>query len=266
MRASRSVVLAAVLVACAGLGGCSGERRDWRSAEAADTVEGYGEFLGKHAEGELAAKARQRRDQLVEERDWQAAGTSDTLEAYQQFLGRHPQGKWAEEARIRIESFSMAEPPSGPVAMPGERATVEAPVADVAATAKPAPVPPMGAVPPARDAPAPAASAQRPRSAGMQPARQNPRTLGPAPAEGGFGVQLGAFSDEAKARAEWQRLAGRFPRELGALRPRYAGAQTSAGKLVRLQVGVADEARARSLCGSLKGAGQGCVVVLPVRN
>lgn len=265
MRASRSVVLAAVLVACAGLGGCSGERRDWRSAEAADTVEAYGDFLGKHPEGELAAKARQRRDQLVEERDWQAAGTSDTLEAYQQFLGRHPQGKWAEEARIRIESFSVAEPPPGSVTMPGERATVEAPVAEVAATAKPAPAP-IGAAPPARDAPKPVASTPMPRAAGMRPARQIPRTLGPAPAEGGFGVQLGAFSDEAKARAEWQRLSGRFPRELGALTPRYAGAQTSVGKLVRLQVGVTDEARARSLCGTLKGAGQGCVVVLPVRR
>ena len=33
--------------------GCSREQQDWRSAEAADTVESYGQFIERHPESEL---------------------------------------------------------------------------------------------------------------------------------------------------------------------------------------------------------------------
>lgn len=243
MRTSRSITLAAMLIASAALAACSRERQDWQSAEAADTVEAYGEFLGKHPEGELAAKARQRRDQLAEERDWQKTGSADTLEAYQGFLSRHPQGKWADEARIRIESFSVAESPPGPAATPGN-----APEAT-----------PEAAAPKARPAGVQAAPARR--GVTKAPAAHE-ASESPGPVSTGVGAQLGAFSDEAKARSEWQRLTRRFPRELDGLTPRFVSAQTGAGRVVRLQVGVADEAHARSLCAALKTAGQGCMVVL----
>ena len=91
------------------LTGCSREQQDWRSAEAADTIDGYGQFIQRHPESELVTQARTRVAQLGEDRDWQHAGSADTVEAYRDFLTQHPNGKWAQEARIRIENFSLGE-------------------------------------------------------------------------------------------------------------------------------------------------------------
>jgi hypothetical protein len=89
--------------------GCSREQQDWRSAEAADSIEGYGRFIQRHPESELATQARTRVAQLGEDRDWQHAGSADTVDAYRDFIAQHPNGKWAQEARIRIENFSIGE-------------------------------------------------------------------------------------------------------------------------------------------------------------
>ena len=94
---------------------CSREQQDWRSAEASDTVESYGQFLERHPESELVTQARTRVAQLTEDREWQHASTTDTADAYRQFLAQHPNGKWAEEARIRIQNFALnGLPPAGP--------------------------------------------------------------------------------------------------------------------------------------------------------
>ncbi|MGH8285913.1 MAG: SPOR domain-containing protein [Steroidobacteraceae bacterium] len=190
------------------LGTCSSERRDWRSAQAADTIESYGRFLGEHPEGELAADARARIEQLAEERDWKRAMELDTANAYERFLSQHSSGRWAQEARIRAESFVLSEDGAG--------------------------------------------SAQPPSSAAPDATRRD-----------GFNVQLGAFGTEDGARAEWQRLVGRFSAELRGLSADISAADTSAGSLYRLQVGVADEAAARTLCAALARQKQACVVVLP---
>src|SRR3984893_18551590 len=89
--------------------GCSREQQDWRSAEASDTIEGYGQFIQRHPESELATQARTRVTQLGEDRDWQHAGSADTVDAYRDFIAQHPNGKWAQEAHIRIENFSLGE-------------------------------------------------------------------------------------------------------------------------------------------------------------
>jgi cell division septation protein DedD len=89
--------------------GCSREQQDWRSAEAADTIEAYGQFIQRHPESELATQARTRVAQLGEDRDWQHAGSADTVQAYRDFIAQHPNGKWAQEAHIRIENFSLGE-------------------------------------------------------------------------------------------------------------------------------------------------------------
>ena len=91
------------------LAGCSREQQDWRSAESADTIDSYGQFIQHHPESELATQARARVAQLGEDRDWQRAGSADTVEAYREFLAQHPSGKWAQEAHIRIENFSLGE-------------------------------------------------------------------------------------------------------------------------------------------------------------
>ncbi|MBK6599766.1 MAG: SPOR domain-containing protein [Proteobacteria bacterium] len=87
--------------------GCSREQGDWRSAQAADTVESYERYISQHADSSLATQARERIEQLIEERNWQKAATADTLESYQQFLVDHANGKWSQEARIRIDNFAI---------------------------------------------------------------------------------------------------------------------------------------------------------------
>lgn len=92
------------------LAGCSREKSDWRSAQAADTAESYEQFIGKHPDSTRVATARERLGQLAEERDWRAAARTDTLEAYQRFLSQNPSGKWAREAQLRIDNFAGAAP------------------------------------------------------------------------------------------------------------------------------------------------------------
>ncbi len=92
--------------------GCSREKSDWRSAQAADTAESYAQFISAHPESAKVAAARERLQQLAEEKDWRAAAETDTLEAYHQFLAQHPGGKWAPEAQVRIDNFATAQAPA----------------------------------------------------------------------------------------------------------------------------------------------------------
>jgi hypothetical protein len=108
------------------IGGCSREKSDWRSAQAADSPESYQQFIDEHPESSHVATARERLQQLGEEKDWRAAAGVDTLEAYQVFLAQHPAGKWAKEAKIRIDNFQAnAAVPGG--AVPAAPATPASP-------------------------------------------------------------------------------------------------------------------------------------------
>jgi cell division septation protein DedD len=110
------------------LAGCSREKSDWRSAQAADTAESYEQFISEHPDSMLVTSARERLGQLAEERDWRGAAEADTREAYQQFLTQYPSGKWAKEAQVRIDNFAgSASVPSSSQAAPaaaGEGASV----------------------------------------------------------------------------------------------------------------------------------------------
>jgi hypothetical protein len=104
------------------LAGCSRERSDWRSAQAADSPESYQEFIDEHPDSSHVATARERLAQLAEDKDWRAAAEMDSIEAYRQFLVMHPGGRWAKEARVRIDGFNSQGAPAG--AVPGEPATL----------------------------------------------------------------------------------------------------------------------------------------------
>ena len=110
------------------LAGCSREKSDWRSAQAADTAESYEQFISEHPDSTLVTSARERLGQLAEERDWRVAAEADTREAYQQFLTQYPSGKWAKEAQVRIDNFAgSASVPASSQAAPaaaGEGASV----------------------------------------------------------------------------------------------------------------------------------------------
>src|SRR5262245_19849707 len=111
----RSALIAIVcLLALATLNGCSREKIDWKSAESADTVEGYDHFIERHPDRALATQARARFAQLNEDRDWKRATAADTADAYRQFLAQHENGMWAEEARIRVENLALDGTANGP--------------------------------------------------------------------------------------------------------------------------------------------------------
>jgi hypothetical protein len=248
-------VTAALFAMGLGLGGCSGEQQDWRSAEAADTTEGYARFIEQHPDGELATQARGRLHQLAEERDWQRTTSDGTLEAYRGFLTNYPSGRYSQEARIRIESAALGSlariAPQTPDAQAAPPSGVKLLKLAIAGQSRPAasPAPQAGLAQPGE----PAQPAQ-PLQA-MQP----PPTLDP----GSYAVQLGAFGTQASADREWQRLQSRFAAQLAGLTPRVVAADTSSGELYRLQVAAAGERQARALCDSLRQQSQSCVPVVP---
>jgi hypothetical protein len=106
------------------------------------------------------------------------------------------------------------------------------------------------------------AAAAVPATAHTAPAAVVPVTQSESNTES-FGIQLGAFTSEAKANSEWQRLQSAFADELGSLEPHIVSASTSAGILFRLQSRLENEAKAREVCAALAEKSQGCVVVLP---
>ncbi len=95
------------------------------------------------------------------------------------------------------------------------------------------------------------------------PVRVGPRPVAKSSARvtakssGRYRVQLGAFSDETKARVLWNKLESR----VGAL----ASTQpylVKAGAITRLQAGpLGSEAAAQKLCGSVRASGNACFVI-----
>lgn len=236
----RTRKVAALAVCLAVIAACSREQQDWRSAEAADTVESYGQFLKSHADSELAVEARTRIAQLAEDRQWQQAGQANTAEAYRQFLARYPNGKWTQEARIRMQNFALNE-------LPAQQAAI---------------------TPAARTPPSLAtAYVSIPRAPDEAVSDVSPASgiSGTSVAGGtnGYAIQLGAFASEPAAAHAWQQLTTRFSQELQGLTPHVLPADTLSGSLFRLQARVADEPQARALCDMLKKQDQPCVPVLP---
>jgi cell division septation protein DedD len=226
MTSSRALVNSIALLALSlfALTGCSREKGDWRSAQAADSPESYQQFIDEHPESTYVASARERLQQLAEEKDWRAAAEADSAEAYQQFIAQYPSGKWAKEARVRIDAFSSQ----------GGAAASTIPAA-------PDPSSSSAASPAPADAPAAA----------------------PAIVASGFGVQLGAFSSAERANEEWKKLQGDAAGMLDGLAPRVVVGESSGKTIYRLQAEVRDEAQARAICGGLKVAKKPCVPVIP---
>jgi hypothetical protein len=88
------------------------------------------------------------------------------------------------------------------------------------------------------------------------------RTAAPA-GKSGFGIQLGAYSNESAASAQWRVLTSKYASELQGLQQHVVPADTGTGRVYRLQATVGDEGRARGICDALKKHGQACVAVLP---
>lgn len=135
--------------------------------------------------------------------------------------------------------------------------------------AKPSPVRPVD-LPASSALRPPVEEPQKPAPRAVADARPQPRSkAAPAPvkaaavrsalpqpaASGGWRVQLGAFSEESRARSLWNRLSGKVS-GLSAYRPFIV----TSGGVTRLQAGpLASNADANRLCGAIRGAGADCM-------
>lgn len=106
--------------------------------------------------------------------------------------------------------------------------------------------------------PVPAPVAPKPVLAQATPAPKpapKPAATRPASSTGGWRVQLGAFSEDGRARSLWSSLSGKVS-GLSAYQPYYV----KAGPVTRLQAGpLASSADADRLCSRLKAAGAACI-------
>ena len=108
---------------------------------------------------------------------------------------------------------------------------------------------PVASAKPAATAAIPKAKAPVAKTAASKPAPPRPV------ADGGWRVQLGAFSEEARARALWNRLSGKVS-GLSA----YRLYLVKGGAMTRLQAGpLAGSAEAEKLCRAIKAAGADCM-------
>lgn len=238
MNLRRACVCLISVAMLAAVSACSHEQRDWHSAQAADTIEAYDQFVKAHPASALSTSARTRIVQLTEERDWQRASTTDTADAYRQFLAEHPQSKYAQETRIRVENFGL----SGAAA-----------VAPPSAASQPAAAP---SAPAASTAPRPPAVVSHHPAAAAEPTNGI-----------GYGIQLGAFSTHMQAITQWQRLSARFKSELdGAVSNIERGNGKHGRHVYRLRAKVGSETRARSICDAMKKHSQACVVLRPSKR
>lgn len=112
----------------------------------------------------------------------------------------------------------------------------------------------------ASPAPAPAPRATAVPVKSVSPAAPVATATTPAPAvPAGPGVQVGAYSSRAAAEAGWSRLTG-VHSALSGMKYRVVEGRADIGTVYRLQALPGDAAAARSLCATLKAAGQDCAV------
>lgn len=108
------------------------------------------------------------------------------------------------------------------------------------------------AAPPAAAPEVPAAAA--PKAGAAAPA------AAPAASAGGVGIQVGAFSSQAKAQEGWTKLVAQAGSVLNGVPHRVVAGTADNGTIYRLQAIAPDASSANALCGRLKAAGVPCQV------
>lgn len=160
-----------------------------------------------------------------------------------------------QEQRVRTTQIGGLRPaqPSGPIQTaqlpPSQVGAPYATAPDIAPPAPaPAPVRPPVTPPPVTPPPVTPPPVVAPVATAAAPIV--------APATGKWRVQLGAFSDQNKAKSLWNTLEGRVS-ALASLQPYLV----NTGKITRLQAGpFATKAQADAMCGKVKASGNACIV------
>lgn len=156
----------------------------------------------------------------------------------------------------RVAGFPINTAPPArtgrPVDLPPSQSYPQEPSYPGVGYPEPAPEPKVQPRPAPVRAPAPKVTAVKPAP--------TPKVAAPAPkvaASGNYRIQLGAFGNEANARALWNRLEAQVA-SLSALQPYLQ----STGSVVRLQAGpFSTRGAAEASCTKVKAAGQACLVV-----
>jgi uncharacterized protein len=144
-------------------------------------------------------------------------------------------------APVAVRPAPSTGPVARPVAVPPYQPPAPEAVAEEAATAA------------ATVAPSP-----RPKPVAARPAPNPPTPVAAAPS-GRYRVQLGAFSQQGNASAQWNGLSGRVSALVG-LQPYYV----RAGSIIRLQAGpIASAAAADRVCAAVRAKGGACLPVAP---
>jgi len=168
-----------------------------------------------------------------QEAGWQDAARENSITAYQQYLEQYPAGAHAADARARVarlqeeEAWARANRLKTPEAWQRY----------------------LGEWPDGHHAPL---------------ARRQLVAFIPAdtpPARDGFAVQLGAYSNEAAARANLARLAREHAGELAGLQLMVLAPQDLETDVWRLRTSPLAEDPARELCDRLRAGGVDCVPV-----
>jgi hypothetical protein len=182
-----------------------------------------------------------------QEAGWRAARDEDSLPAYETYLQQFPVGAHAAEARARMRE--LLEDHEWERAMQSGRPEAYQRY--------------LSAFPEGRYA-----GAARERlsefvlsRAPALPAVQSAVTAGPNSVQRPYGVQLGAYSNEASARAGLARLTQVQASLPEGLEPRILPPAPGAPRVWRLRAGPLDEAAARGLCAELALRGMDCVPV-----
>ncbi len=181
---------------------------------------------------------------------WRDARRDNSQSAYQAYLELYPTGVHAAEARAELEArreteeWTRAERLGTPEAW--QRYLAGWPEGRHADEARRLLV---AFIPPSRPEPLPAPVSQQ--------------APGPEVPAGNFEIQLGAWSDEALARAGFDRFIGTHATAFAGTGLRLAGPGELGDALWRLRAGPFDETTARSRCAGLVAAGVSCVPVSP---
>lgn len=155
-----------------------------------------------------------------------------------------------QQQQQRKDSAIALAAPAAPMPQPARNQPSQVRTAELPPSTIPQPAPPAPATP--KPAPEPAKPVAKP----VAPKPMLASRPAPAPAaSGGWRIQLGAFSEEGRARTLWKQLTGK----VGGLSA-YQPYLVKAGTVTRLQAGpVASAADAARLCGAIKSAGGDCM-------
>ncbi len=155
----------------------------------------------------------------------------------------------------QVAGFPINTQPPAPVGRPVAVPPSQTPPAS-GAPGFPSNIPVAPKSGPVRTAQPPVARPVQPRPAPM-PAPVRTAPVRTAAADGGWRIQLGAFSNERNAQNLWNSLENRIS-DLGSLQPYLK----SAGSVTRLQAGpFASRGAAEAMCSKVKASGQACIAV-----